>query len=87
MFFGLLNAKRLLVMRLCAYFGGFANWWREEHLEAHKRVLHFFDNRPPGSDNFVSNLIKMLVTGTATIVSPTPNVKTKASTEKWLNLR
>ncbi len=25
-FFGLLNANSLLVMRLYAYFGGFANW-------------------------------------------------------------
>ncbi len=68
-FFGLLNANSLLVMRLCAYYGGFANWWRETHPEAHKRVLHFFANRPPGSDDFFSNLIKMLVTGITTIVS------------------
>ncbi len=54
MFFGLLNANGLLVMRLCAYFGGFANWGREAHLDVHKRVLHFFANRPPGSDNFFS---------------------------------
>ncbi len=69
MFFGLVNANSLLVMGLCSYFGGFANWLRDAHLEVLKRVLHFLANRLPGSDIFVFNLIKMLVTGIATIVS------------------
>ncbi len=88
MFFGLLNANCLLVMRLCAYYGGFADWWREAHLEAHKSVRHFFANRPPGAGNFFSNLIKMLVTGITTIVSPNRNVKAKLAADcKWLNLK
>ncbi len=60
LFFGLLNANSLLVMRLCAYYGGYGNRWREAHLEAHKRVLHFFAT---------TDLKTMLVTGTTTIVS------------------
>ncbi len=81
---------------------GSANWWREAHSGVHKRVLHFFANRPPGAGIFFSNLLKMLVTGITTkslLVAktyrltqlPNPNVKTKVSadykSEKWLNPR